>query len=326
MIKLANGLAYKPENNIVPKGSIFEYPLLKNDLDIDQYADKYNINDYIYTDFNYELQNNLKIDLEKFSTSSDNKFVYYLSSSLNNILNNNNLSFSDFILFLNNRITNKTLKYKFELIFQTDDKENYLESLLSSHVNKLDRYIDSNSLLNTFILIAALRLQITNTLISTNNVTIKLISYKFNKSNEHHMIMMDNLIEFFKQFNIDFNMEEYDKYYYINLICEPLVNLFESFQNNPETLLKLFEKEQIKYFISKLMEYTNNNFHCDNLLSTVLIKYSMAYKVPSFRYTIKNSKFPYALSLYDLDKEYNQLVPDIIEIDDGYLVRIIDIA
>lgn len=318
---LANGMDFNSDN-VISKGLTLEYPYIKNELDKDLEADKYNIDDYIFFKKNV-IENDITthVDLKLFSKTYDEKYSYYFSADFLKILDQNNLSFKDFIFFINNKDLPENTKTTLETIFQYDNiKDNFLENLLKSYVKKINRLFPKNIYLMDFIYITLLRGRVIKLLES--NITFKFISYKFNKK-ETHENMKTQLIHFLDKYEIDYSIKEYDKYYYINLSCEPLLEYFEYFKLNIEQELKTYEIDLVNYFIKNLLENSNNNYYCNNNFSSSLIKYSFSNGMPLYRTQIKHSEYPYSLSSYNMSEQDKSLIPDIIDLNDGYIIKII---
>ena len=85
---LANGMDFNSDN-IILKGLTLEYPYIKNELDKNLDADKYNIDDYIFFKKNV-IENDITthVDLKLFSKTYDEKYSYYYYNIVLFFINN----------------------------------------------------------------------------------------------------------------------------------------------------------------------------------------------------------------------------------------------
>lgn len=80
------------------------------------------------------------------------------------------------------------------------------------------------------------------------------------------------------------------------------------------------------YFLKNLYKYTNNNFYSnfDIYLTLKYIAYSFKITLKHERNKNKNVQ-PYVSSILEQTEDFFDEYPDLIELDEGYLTRIVNI-
>lgn len=331
--KLITGdsITCKKDSNLT--GSIFEYPYIKNELDIDVPVNKFKIDDYIYLEKIKKIcLNPIKtIDLTAYSTYSDNNFIYYPSAKVSAELSASNVNINTFLNYLNNKDATENsniLNFLKKINITTNDSETIKEELALKYLSKSTKTIKVDTNLINFIIVSLLRGKKTSILetINNKNLVISNIAYKFNYGNELHQEMKFNLIKFLNLYDISYHLVIYDKYDYLNLTCTPLIKFFtEILKSNFEFLQKVSNNLQI-YFLENLMDNSKNNYHTDSFKKTGLITLGLHNNL--LFYQVKNNKYevPYTISLFTEEEEYKKELPCIQYLEDGFLIKILDIT
>lgn len=333
IFKLVTGHNISYNCNSTLTGSIFEYPYIKNELDINAPLSKFKVDDYIYLEkTNNIVANPFKtIDLTNYSTYFDSNYVYYPSANISNELINSNINISTFLNYLNNKeITdNKNINnFLKKLNMDQEDSETIKEKVALRYLSKSSKIIKVDKNLINFIIVSLLRGKKTSFLetIDNKNLVISNIAYKFNHNNSYHKDMKNNLIKFLDMYNISYHLVIYDKYDYINLTCTPLIKFFsEILKSNFEYLQNFSNSLQI-YFLKNLMYNSKNNYYTDAFKKFGLIKLGLNNNL--LFYQSKNNKYetPYTVSLSTEEEEYKKELPDIQYLENGFLIRILDIT
>ena len=155
---------------------------------------------------------------------------------------------------------------------------------------------------------------------------INCISYKFNKNKINHERMKLTLIRFFDACGLNYEIREYDKYYYINYIDSTLTNYVDSLlKEDYNRYNNLFNSEYQNSFILYLYIMTNNTFYMS--IKSFLFFKSLAYNnnlvlIASKNPIKSNHKFSLVTRLQSESKENYKEIPDVIFLKDGYLTKI----
>ena len=162
------------------------------------------------------------------------------------------------------------------------------------------------------------------------NTDSNYISFKFNKNNQTHLRIKSDLLEFFNKNNLNYELSEYNKYYYINYSDLTLVALVAKFfKELYNDLSNIFNNEFQDLFLLYLYAITKNSYYMS--YNTYLFFKKLAYNnnlVISVEKNPINSNHNYSLkSKLNVDSEdNNNNVPDIIYIENGYLTKILKVS
>lgn len=189
-------------------------------------------------------------------------------------------------------------------------------------VNKPVHILPENGL-HKFLAISLVRGKL-----KTLSADFKTISYKFSHSSEKHLAMKSDLIRFFKDNDLSYNLVEYNKYCYINYSDLTLTSLVESFLEGSYTSLTEILQPMGREFLIYLYEITGNTYYLDR--RTYLYFKKLAYD-NNLVLAVKNNsiksnhKFSLVSQIFTLEEEDLKLIPDVIYLEDGYLTRITNI-
>lgn len=111
------------------------------------------------------------------------------------------------------------------------------------------------------------------------------MSFKFIKNNETHDELYKNLISTFKTSKYEYEEVEYESYYFVNLINNPIIDYYEHFYSTSFNDLKYMDNDLKLYFLKNLYKYTNNNFY-----SNFDIYLTLKYIAYSFKITLKHER------------------------------------
>ena len=330
-VTLVTGTSFTCDNKTVLNGLIFEN-YIKNELD-NTYIDKYKINDYIYTpyiDLNLD-QNLLSISLKNYTDNYIIKGdVYYLTKDINK---DYDINLRSLFKLLKNEYVEEDQLIQLTDLFKANNLNIDLDEHRSLFINHLtSTYFDhiSESLFVTkkfidFLLCCVLRSKISHSVSSFNNV-IKRLSFKFNKSNEQHKELSDNLEQFLLDVDYKYEVVDYNNYYFINIINNPIIDYYEHFYTSNFNDLKYIDNDLKLYFITKLYEYTNNNYYSNYDIYLTLKYICFNFKIILSHQRNKNTNTqPYVSSILTETDDVFDEFPDLVLLEEGYLTRIIDI-
>lgn len=162
------------------------------------------------------------------------------------------------------------------------------------------------------------------------NLEENYISFKFNKKNDMHLRMKSDLIDFFESSDLNYEITEYNKYFYLNYSDETLLALVENLaKERYNEVIEIFNNEFQELFLLYLYTITKNTYYLS--YNTYLFFKTLAYNNNLILITEKNSinsNHNYSLkSRLDIDmlKENSFSVPETIYLEFGYLTKIISI-
>lgn len=335
-VVLYTGTEVSVEPSKKVKGLTFTLGEIKNELEILPISE-YKVDDYLYTPFvdvNFYpkvTQFNLTEYLDRPVT--DKHRIYYISKSLYSEYNENGFTMFNLLSVLTGKLVKQDIKDKIinylasKKIYLEDQEsvKNYLTELLTKCTKTMLSTLSINKRLMDYLIVSTLRGEVQHFSLQ-NNIVFKILSYKFNKNSEYHSKMYEDLLLFFKGLDIEYEEKEYDNYIYLNISCEPLVGFYEKFKQNNFQDLKKFSSVDTKYFINTLYKYTDNSFY-SNLDTYLNLKEHAYYNKIVLGYTDNlhanyDSLYPirsFILKEAPLD---SLEIPDIIELETGYLVRI----
>lgn len=322
------------------KGLTFNSNEIKNDLEILS-VNEYKLDDYIYTPFinlNFYPKNtqfNLTEYLDRPVT--DKHRIYYISKALYSEYNDNGFTMFNLLSVLTGKSVKQDLrdkvvnylKTKKVNLEDTESVQKYLTELMAKCTKTMLSTLSINKRLMDYLIISTLRGEVQHFVLQ-NNVVFKTLSYKFNKGSEYHEKMYDDLLLFLRGLDIEYEEKEYDHYVYLNISCEPLIGFYEKFKQSNFYDLRKFSSIDTKYFINTLYKYTNNAFY-SNLDTYLNLKEHAYYNKIILGYTDKlhsNYDSLYPINSFILEEpELTSLeIPDIIQLEEGYLVRITNIS
>lgn len=255
-----------------------------------------------------EIKNDLEVELV-----SDYKVGDYIYTSF---FNRDLLHTSEDSFF--NKITiNKSLSKEFyELDVKFKEKISNKTSYIRSDI---DLNIDAN--FYKFLAISLVR--------GNLNLSENYISFKFNKDKSTHKRMKEDLMSFFEVNNLYYEINEYNKYYYINYSDDTLIKYVEKFNKEDyNSLNNIFNNEYQSLFLLYLYTITKNTYYLSN--KTYLFFKTLAYNNKLVISVVKNpinSNHNYSLksSLILEEMEIYNEEPEVIYLDEGYLTKITNI-
>ena len=199
------------------------------------------------------------------------------------------------------------------------EKTENLSLLESSKIPQVR--IATDSLFYKFLAISIVRGKVKNL-----NSDFNSISYKFNKGKENHERMKKDLLSFFESNNLQYEIIEYNKYFYVNYVDLTMTRYVEKFlKEDYNSLTRLFNNEFQSLFLMYLYVITNNTFYISH--KTYLFYKKLAYNNNLVLSVSKNPinsnhKFSLVSKLVSEDLELTKELPDVIFLEDGYLTRI----
>lgn len=332
-VLLATGTIFTCSEETILNGLIYE-SYIKNDLDFESVV-KYKENDYIFTPYI-----NLNLDQTLSSLSLKNYSNHFLFKGklyflIKDISKNKdyNVNLKDLFKLLTNEYISENSEQSIKELLLKDNLDiqnpKDIELFITQLTNKYFKNVEDLTFITEsfidFLLASTLRCKIKHE-ITEFNFTIKTMSFKFIKNNETHDELYKNLINFFKTSKYEYEEVEYESYYFVNLINNPIIDYYEHFYSTSFNDLKYMDNDLKLYFLKNLYRYTNNNFYSnfDIYLTLKYIAYSFKITLKHERNKNKNVQ-PYVSSILEQTEDFFDEYPDLIELDEGYLTRIVNI-
>lgn len=322
------------------KGLTFTPNEIKNELE-NLKASEYKLDDYLFTpylDVSY-YPKKISINLTEYLNKpvTDKHRIYYTSKNVYSEYKNNGFTMYNLLSVLTGKVVKDDVRAKVLKFLETKNIDLFDSSSVDSYITELINDCTKTTLANMsiskrtmdFLVISILRGTVQH-LFLQNNFVFKTISYKFNKDQPYHTQMYEDLILFLRGMDIEYEEKEYDHYTYLNFSCEPLIGYLEHFKKTNFSDLNKFSTIDTRYFINILYRYTNNSFY-SNLDTYLNLKQQAYYSKIVLGYSDKlHSNYDSQLPINSFILEEPTLLdfstPDVIKLEDGYLVRIVDIV
>ena len=330
-----------PHRKIV--GLTYTSGMIKNDLETLP-ANEFKVDDYLYTSYkevNY-FPENRHINLADYSNAPirDKHRIYYLSRNLYKLFNELPFSIINLFKYLNGKTVKQEIKEDIEKYLKEQKVDitseealtEYSQTLISQNTSNILAEVSINKRLMDYLIVSMLRGKVEHTLIKesfSSPIILKSISYKFNKDNERHQKMLDDLLLFLRGIEVDFEEKDYEHYISISFVCDPLVSYYETFVSSNFKELKKYSTRGCNYFIRTLYKYSNNSFYSNYETYLFLKEYAFYNKIVLGYDKNTNPTYEFPIYSYILEDDlYFSSVTDILVLEDkdgnliGYLSRI----
>lgn len=255
-----------------------------------------------------EIKNDLEVELVSDYKVGDYIYTSFFNKDLFKTVEDN---------FFNKITVSESLTKEFyELDIKFKEKISNKNSYIRPDINL---NIDSN--FYKFLAISLVR--------GNLNLSENYISFKFNKDKSTHRRMKNDLIYFFETNNLYYEINEYNKYYYINYSDNTLIRYVEKFNKEDyNSLNNIFNNKYQSLFLIYLYTITKNTYYLSN--KTYLFFKTLAYNNKLVINVVRNSinsNHNYSLksSLFLEEMESYNEEPEIIYLDEGYLTKITNI-